>query len=160
MTDAPAPPPPPPPMRDGNDPPPPAFDPAPLAALRPVGIALVVYNSLSIANALGSLVLLPFLQRVMEEFAKQDKGMKELAQFYAHPAMLAVHGFCALLAVIALIGSIFLLRGRGYGLAMTGAIVTMVNPDGACCCLVGLGLGIWAVAVLMKPEVQAVFRRP
>jgi len=160
VTEGPAPPPPPPPIRDGNEPPPPPFDPASLVALKPVGITLVVYNALSIANGLVGVLLLPVAQRFMAEMAKKDKQMQGVADLYAQPWMMTISAVGLLLAIVALIGSIYLLRGRMYGLAMTGAIVTMVNPGGACCCLFGLGLGIWAVAVLVKPEVQAAFNRP
>ena len=34
------------------------------------------------------------------------------------------------------------------------AMVPCISP----CCLVGLPIGIWALVVLMKPEVKAAFR--
>jgi hypothetical protein len=45
---------------------------------------------------------------------------------------------------------------ENYGLAMTGAIVAMIPCFP--CCLLGLPFGIWAIVVLVNPEVKAAFR--
>jgi hypothetical protein len=45
---------------------------------------------------------------------------------------------------------------RGYGVAMAGAVLAMLPCT--CCCIVGLPVGIWALIVLMKPEVKAAFK--
>jgi hypothetical protein len=159
VTDGPAtPPPPPPPTRDWDEPPPP-FDPASAAPLTPVGITLVIYNALSVVTSALLLPALPMLAQLMDEEAKRDPEMRRVAEIYRSPWLAGVCGVGLLLAIVALAGSICLLRRRVYGLAMTGAVLTMVNPSG-CCCVLGLGVGIWAVAVLVKPEVQAAFRRP
>ena len=46
---------------------------------------------------------------------------------------------------------------ENYGLAMAGAIVAMIPYCGPCC-LLGLPFGIWAIVVLVSPEVKAAFR--
>ena len=55
-----------------------------------------------------------------------------------------------------LIGAIKMKQGQSYGLAMTAAILCILC-DWTCCCL-GLGAGIWALVILLKPEVKAVFQ--
>ena len=152
MTDSPGFPPPP-----SNEPPPPPLEVASPQLLKPVGITLVVYNALSICQSLVSVAALGAVQKMFTEMAKQDPQMKQVADLYNQPWIGATNWAGLVLAILGLVGSIYLLRGRNYGLAMTGAIVTMINPGGACCCLLGIGFGIWALVVLVKPEAQAVF---
>ena len=45
---------------------------------------------------------------------------------------------------------------QSYGFVMTAAILAMI-PCLSPCCLLGLPIGIWAVIVLVKPEVKASF---
>ena len=45
---------------------------------------------------------------------------------------------------------------QSYGLAMAGTIVAMI-PCISPCCILGLPIGIWALVVLLKPEVKAAF---
>jgi hypothetical protein len=150
---------PPPPAR-WEEPPPPPYDPGSENVLKPVGIALVVYNSISIMIGLGMVLGFPALARMIEEEAKQNPELKSAAEFYASPWLAAIGGVGALLSIVALVGSVYLLRGRSYALAITGAILTMVNPGSQCCCVIGIALGVWALVVLLKPEAQAVFNRP
>jgi hypothetical protein len=46
---------------------------------------------------------------------------------------------------------------RAYPLAVATAVVAMI-PCLSPCCLLGLPIGIWALAVLLRPEVKAAFR--
>jgi hypothetical protein len=48
---------------------------------------------------------------------------------------------------------------RSYGLAVTASVLSMI-PCLTCtgCCGLGQGIGIWALVVLLKPEVKAMFR--
>jgi hypothetical protein len=45
---------------------------------------------------------------------------------------------------------------RGYGYAMTGAIVAMLPCN--LCCLLGLPFGIWAIMAMSREEVKRAFR--
>src|SRR5262249_38637993 len=62
---------------------------------------------------------------------------------------------------IMIVGGMRMRQCRSYALAMTASIVAIV-PCITCagCCGAGQGVGIWAVVVLLKPEVQALFRSP
>jgi len=57
--------------------------------------------------------------------------------------------------IIILIGAIKMKSLRSYGLAMTASILSILFQCG-CCCL-GIGAGIWALVILSKPEVKAMF---
>lgn len=45
---------------------------------------------------------------------------------------------------------------QAHGLAMTGAVLAMIPCTGPCC-FFSLPLGIWALVVLMSPDVKAAF---
>lgn len=59
------------------------------------------------------------------------------------------------LAMITLIGSISMLRMRGYALSLIGAIASILMGLG--CCLLPAGIGIWALIVLVDPHVKRFF---
>jgi predicted branched-subunit amino acid permease len=72
--------------------------------------------------------------------------------------------FWVAFSVISLIASIVALYGgwkmkalESYSWALTAAIICLVPCTGPCC---GLPVGIWALVVLLKPEVKAAFRGP
>jgi len=56
-----------------------------------------------------------------------------------------------------LIGALKMLRLESYGLALTAAILAIL-PCTYCCCP-GVLFGIWALAVLLKPEVKYAFHQ-
>jgi hypothetical protein len=59
---------------------------------------------------------------------------------------------------IIIFGGVKMKNLQSYGLAMAAAVMAMLPCTTGWCCLLGLPLGIWAVVVLMKPEVKAAFR--
>lgn len=66
--------------------------------------------------------------------------------------------------VIALIVSVVIFLGamkmkslKNYNFALTATIIAMV-PCVSPCCWIGLPVGIWAIVMLMKPEVKAAFQ--
>ena len=64
----------------------------------------------------------------------------------------------AIAAGLVVFGGIKFLRLQSRGLVMTGAILMMIPCFSSCCCVLGLGFGIWALVLLNKPEIQAEFR--
>ena len=91
-------------------------------------------------------------------------GMGALAQGNQDiPSMLS-GGIGAVFSVIGLIMAVVVFMGaskmknaESYGFAMAAAIIAMIPCLGPCC-LLGLPFGIWALVVLMKPEVKAAFQ--
>ncbi len=64
------------------------------------------------------------------------------------------------LSLLCVIGAIRMLMLRSYGLALFTAVVTAVpcvSPM-ACPCLLGMGIGVWAMVVLLNPDVRSAFR--
>lgn len=69
-----------------------------------------------------------------------------------------VLGFIGLvMAVVVFLGASKMKNAESYGFAMAAAIIAMI-PCVSPCCLLGLPLGIWALIVLLKPEVKAAFQ--
>jgi hypothetical protein len=72
-------------------------------------------------------------------------------------------GIGAVFNVIAMVVGVVIFLGaskmqklQNYNFAMAAAIIAMI-PCISPCCLIGLPAGIWALVVLLKPEVKAAF---
>lgn len=63
-----------------------------------------------------------------------------------------------LFSAIIIFGGVKMKNLQSYGLAMAAAIIGMLPCTTGWCCLLGLPIGIWAVVILMKPEVKSSFR--
>ena len=61
-----------------------------------------------------------------------------------------------IVGIVVLIGAMKMRKLQSYGFAMTAAIIAMI-PCISPCCLLGLPFGIWALVILLKPEVKASF---
>jgi GYF domain 2 len=57
---------------------------------------------------------------------------------------------------VILTGAIKMKKLESYGFAMASTIIAMI-PCFSPCCLLGLPIGIWALVVLLKPEVKSAF---
>jgi len=60
------------------------------------------------------------------------------------------------IGVVILLGALKMKNLQSYGFAMTAAILAMI-PCLSPCCLLGFPMGIWAIAVLVDPQVKAAF---
>jgi hypothetical protein len=76
----------------------------------------------------------------------------------------AMIGLTIISVIIALIASVIMIiagirmkKLQSWGLAVTASILAMLPCLGPCCCI-GLPIGIWALVVLMKPEVKTAFQ--
>ncbi len=82
-------------------------------------------------------------------------------------ALSYVYGFyvygLALLAmsVFAVLGAVSMIKGRGYGMAMTGAICSIVGGvlTGLPGWILVLPMGIWAFVALRRPAVKTLLKR-
>jgi hypothetical protein len=64
-------------------------------------------------------------------------------------------GFLVLNLVI-LFGGIQMLRLKTWGMALAASILSIVD-FGSCCCIAGIPLGIWALVILLMPDVKQAF---
>jgi hypothetical protein len=104
--------------------------------------------------------LFPQMKEEIEKQAQQQQKPPEAAKAQA----LAING--GLTVAFLLTGIIPLLAGirmrslRSFGLSVTGAILAAIPCLSPASCLCGLGsiFGIWALVVLLNPDVKAAFR--
>jgi hypothetical protein len=61
-----------------------------------------------------------------------------------------------IVSAVILLGALKMKKLENYGLAMAATIIAMI-PCFSPCCLLGLPIGIWALVVLLKPEVKSAF---
>ena len=117
-------------------------------------ICLIVINVLAIIAALASLSMgispaaldsLQGLDPQMQKFFLQATKLNVPANILA----LLISGFC-------LFGSISMMNLRHHTVCLVAAVVTLLNCT-TCCCGLGLAAGIWALIVLLKPEVREAF---
>lgn len=106
---------------------------------------MIVASGLGLLGALGYLVVVFTLptpepnlkQPYLHEIIRSTQGLT-----HANPERRLVRRSA--------FGSIQKLRSRTWGLSLTAAIITLINPT---CCIVGLPIGIWALVVLMNKDV-------
>jgi predicted Zn finger-like uncharacterized protein len=124
------------------------------SAVLPPGICLIITGILGAAVAVLSIVVaVGNPDMIKESYARL--GM----QVDTPPLglVLVMHGTFLLISLLTVVGAIQMIRRRTFGLAMAGAIVAMININSLCCCL-GLPFGIWALVVLVRPDVRELFQ--
>lgn len=122
-------------------------------AVKGPATGLMVTAGIGIAFQLLGLVM-NVLGAGMGALARGNQGM---------PNMLS-GGIGAVFNVIGIVIAVVIFMGAGkmknlqsYGFAMAATILAMI-PCISPCCLIGLPVGIWALVVLMKPEVKGAFQ--
>ncbi len=134
-------------------------------------IALIVAGILSLCSAgyllfSGGAVL--FLgDQVMEQMNDaQRQQMEQAAKQGVDPSSLfkgvgigyGIIGVLGLLCSAVVIYGAFCMKSlKSYGLAMTAAVLSCI-PFLQPCCLISLPIGIWAIVVLISPDVKSAFR--
>lgn len=63
----------------------------------------------------------------------------------------------ALFAAVCFAGALRMKSLKSYGFAMTSAVIAIVPCATYACCMLFFPFGIWAMIVLMKPEVKSQF---
>jgi hypothetical protein len=71
----------------------------------------------------------------------------------------AAAGLTGLFALLSLLGGWRMYKLRSFGLSVVGALAAAVPClSGSACCGVGEAVGLWALIVLLRPEVREAFR--
>jgi hypothetical protein len=138
--------------------PPPSGPTAAAGKVKAPAVSLIVFNALSLVYALLCYPALGAIRDLLAEEGKRDADALTALKFWGGPWMEWSLAVCAVLSIAGLLGGAQMLRLRGYGLAMAGVVATLVNLA-SCCCLVNIGLGIWALVVLLDDDVRNAFRR-
>jgi hypothetical protein len=105
---------------------------------------------------------LGFLAQIAGLVMRAVVPMREMSQYPAQFNVMA-SGLGVVVGIVAIImsgliffGAIKMKKPENYNLAMAASIIAMV-PCLSPCCLIGLPIGIWALVILMKPEVKSAF---
>jgi hypothetical protein len=119
-------------------------------------ILLIVCGALGALSALGGL----FGSGALMQVLAKNPQFSDLAAKMAQNQSGAMHYVSPLLSVILsgviIFGALKMRALENYNLALASAIVALL-PCGGCCCL-PLPVGIWALVLLMKPEIKSQFR--
>ena len=84
-----------------------------------------------------------------------DAGRAERWAVYAQ--VYGIHFGMLVVAIVTIIGSIAMIRLKGFKTAAVAGILNCV-PLISSCCVVGLPFGIWASIVLFQPGIKSRFR--
>lgn len=87
--------------------------------------------------------------------AAQEQNMP-MASLFMGPIGIALGFLGILVGVLIIVGALKMKKLESYGLAMTVSILAMI-PCISPCCVIGLPIGIWALVVLMDPNVKGAF---
>jgi hypothetical protein len=119
-------------------------------------IACMVYGGIGVAWQLLTLIL--------NIIGVGMGSMEQVASDSPVPEGLVGGAIGALSAVLGLVvGGVVLYGGlqmkdlQRYPLCIAAAIGCMVPCVNPCCCIIGLGPGIWSLVMLLKPEIKAQF---
>jgi hypothetical protein len=111
---------------------------------------LIVTGSLGLAvqilGAVGTVLAVAF-----QPMARNNAFVGEVGVRLA----LGMLGIC--LSVLVIFAGVKMKNLENYVLSMTGAIIAVI-PCFSPCCFLGIPFGIWAIVVLVSPEVKAAFR--
>lgn len=125
-----------------------------LGSLRNVGGALVAFAALQELLLLGGLVYSALARSAAAEGENLDAVTRMSTQIgQAVGTMWLVLGL--LVTPLVLIGALRMRSGKSRGLALTAAIAALVPFT--CTCLAGMPLGIWALVVLFRADVRALY---
>jgi hypothetical protein len=115
------------------------------------------YSQIPAAQAEQMIQNDPWQKKNIEQMKQAGLSVQDVLNWYTYGGfgLGAVNLVGALLILLA---GIQMLRLRAYGLAVFGSILAAL-PCISCsgCCGLGEGIGIWALVVLMNPDVRAAF---
>jgi len=124
----------------------------PSGKVKAPAIALIVASTLSILGYLGYGVLnLAVVQNMrLPAAANEAEAAGQRVGF----AIGVASPFLGIIPqAITIWGAISMLKLKSYGVAMTGAIISVIP----CCSCLAIPFGIWALIVLMAPDVKQAF---
>ena len=125
-------------------------------AVRAPGIALIVAGAVHGLYAATMVIFAPVFAQMAEEWVEQrSDGTSDvtfgLEGFDARQGVVAL-----LIAGLTIAGGWSMLGAHSRALAIAGAVATLVPCMGVCCGAL-FPIGVWALVVLMRPEVKRAF---
>jgi len=114
-----------------------------LMAVAGIGLAVSVYN---FAFSFGQPHIDPSAPEIVREIQRGAVG----------PVATALQGGFCMLNLFIIICGVQMVKLQSWGMAVTGSVLAMINI-GSCCCVLGIPVGLWSLAVLMSPDVITIF---
>ncbi len=108
-----------------------------------IGLAVSIYN---FAFSFGQAHVDPSAPEFVQQFQRGTVG----------PMATALQGGFALLNLFIIACSVQMMKLQSWGLAVTGSVLAMINI-GSCCCVIGIPVGLWSLAVLTSADVMTIF---
>lgn len=124
-------------------------------------ILMMVLASLTILSSLYSLAMGGQQAEQLDKLFNDPnigRSLKDLRPFLEMASNRWLNLIPLLLSGLVMFGALQMRQVKAYGLSLTAAIITAFPMCTTCCCLFGMPIGIWAIVVLMKPEVKAAFQ--
>ena len=131
-----------------------------LQKLRAPAIALIVAGSLN--GMIGLLSLLSGLLRLSGMGGREMLPVDEAERLGYMISTVVAYGVSLIslvLAPVIIYGATKMMQAKKYKVARLAAILAIL-PFTSCCFLVGLPMGIWALAILAQTDVKAAFNYP
>lgn len=127
-----------------------------LGQVKVPAIGLIIVGSINAFAGIFLLVsgLIRFFDKTAEQIPTDQAG--RFGYYVSTGFGYGIGFFSLILAPVIVYGAVKMLNGEKLGLAKTAAILAIL-PLSSCCFVFGVPLGIWALIVLKKPEVKAVF---
>ena len=127
-------------------------------ALNIPSVLLLVSGGLGVIMGLGSLVGAGGSSAALAKLANDPNTAQfaKFAQTLAGPVNIVLTLLGVALSAFVIFGALKMRSLQGHGLALGAAIVSLI-PCTGCCCL-GMPVGVWALVVLLKPEVKSQFQ--
>lgn len=128
--------------------------------LVPPAVGLLVVGGLSLMLAVLEIVVMLLVHLPPQEVEKFSPfyraEIEKLDQPGVRERKAVIAGVFAGLSGLTIIGSIQMFRRRGWGAAVLGCAVAVINFHN-CCCLFGLPFGVWGLVVLFDEQVRQSF---
>jgi hypothetical protein len=141
------------------------------ARVRTPGMLLMIYGIISVFLAVTSLgiyianpdIAVRPLYDWQQDMMKGQQGAQPLPPYEEYRDQQKLQGTISsgvslLCSVLIFLGGSKMKNLQGYGLALTGSILSMIPCTNSCCCI-GTPLGIWALVVLLNSDVKLAFSR-
>lgn len=127
-----------------------------LIVLAGVAIAWMLLNLLGTALGFASDLTEHFVQMMPAESRDQ---MREALAANAGSSLLTYVTTALGLAANAFIiyAAMQMMKLKAWPLAITASILVMIPCFTSCCCVIGIGIGIWSLVVLLNRDVKAAF---
>ena len=145
----------------GYQPPPPppggGGDQAARAKVAGPAIGLIIVAAIGICFQILGILWKLFMGAMAMSQMENDMPLAGMRTFFMGPVGIALGVFGIVIGVLILIGAVKMKNLQSYGLAMAVTILAMI-PCISPCCILGIPIGIWALIVLLDPNVKAAFR--